>query len=102
MIIKLDEQTIPLPESKVISLEEARTRYRVGKCQHLRVMVDSDKAECECKDCGEKLNAISVLVRYATEESRLSMRIAAMKEEREKLEKRVRCKCDHCGKMTRI
>ena len=102
MIIKLDDNPIVPPEAKVISLDEARSRYRYDKCRHLRVEVDADLAECTCKDCGERLNPIAVLVRYATEESRLSMRIAAMKEEREKLEKRVRCKCDHCGKMTRV
>ncbi len=103
MIINIkEEKPILLPEAKVICLEEVRSRYRYDKCQHLRVQVDADLAEVECKDCGAKMNPIAVLVRYATEESRLSLRISAMKEEREKLNKRIRCKCDHCGKMTRI
>jgi septation ring formation regulator EzrA len=103
MIIKIDEQPMLNPkDAKVISITEVRSRYRFDKCQHLRVQVDAELAEVECRDCGAKLNAIAVLVRYATEESRLSMRIDAMKAEREKLEKRVRCKCDHCGKMTRV
>lgn len=103
MIIKLDEQSAISPkEATVINLTEARNRYRLDKCQHINIQVDAELAEVECKDCGAKLNPISVLVRYATEESRLSMRIDSMKAEREKLEKRVRCKCDHCGKMTRV
>lgn len=103
MIINIGtENGISLPEAKVISLDEVRSRYRYDKCRHLRVEVDADLAECTCKDCGERLNPIAVLVRYATEESRLSQCIDAMKVEREKLEKRVRCKCDHCGKMTRV
>lgn len=102
MIIKLDDQLMSPRDATVINLTEVRNRYRIDKCQHNRVQVDAELAEVECKDCGAKLNAIAVLVRYATEESRLSQRIEAMKTEREKLEKRVRCKCQHCGQMTRV
>lgn len=99
MIIKIDDIEAP---TNVICLSEARARFESGKCRHIHLAVDEDLAEVECKDCGAKLNPISVLVRLAREESRFEQRRLAMVAEREKLEVKSRTKCQHCGKMTHV
>lgn len=89
-------------DAKVVSLKAAREKFRAGKCQHNKIEVDEDLAEVTCSDCGAKLNAISVLMRFATEETRWSRQAADAREAIRALDARVRCKCQHCGQMTRI
>lgn len=86
----------------VISLSMARSRYMAGKYKHNNLIVDEELNTIECKDCGEKLNPISVLARYAKQETRLQLEQERLRELHQKLDERSRCKCDHCGKMTRI
>ncbi|ROO28231.1 hypothetical protein [Salinisphaera orenii] len=84
----------------IISLSEVRWKYH--GCQHKRLRVDEQLATVECRDCGEKLNPVHVIARMAKEESLWRRRLDALRAVRQKLEKRQRCKCDHCGRMTRI
>ncbi len=93
--------TLPDP-AKVISLTEARNKYRLDKCQHKHMTVDEELNEVECADCGAKLNPVSVLVRFAQEESRWSREGERLRELHKKLDARIRCKCQHCGQMTQI
>lgn len=93
--------TLPEPV-KVISLTAARDKYRPGKCQHMRMTVDDELATVKCDDCGEKLNPVSVLVRFATEETQLERRRESLTALHQKLDAKVRCKCQHCGQMTRV
>lgn len=93
--------TIPEP-AKVISLQQARNRYRHDKCQHKHMTVDEDLNEVVCDDCGAKLNPVAVLLRFASEESRWAREGEQLRELHKKLDSRVRCKCQHCGHMTRI
>ena len=72
------------------------------QCRHGRFLVDEKKAEVECGLCHEKLNPIWVLTQIATDDRILRDRWAGMKAEVQLLTERVRTKCDHCGKMTRI
>lgn len=96
----------PLPQDvlppNVIRLDEARNSWIAAKCQHVRIEVDAMLAEVACLDCGAKLNPIAVLVRYAQEESRLSRQLQSQRDLLARLDTRVRCKCQHCGLMTRI
>lgn len=96
--------SIPIDDepTNIICLSEARTRFAMSKCQHKHVEVDEILAEVTCKDCGEKLNPIAVLVRMATEESRLGNRITANKQLLADLETKHRTKCKHCGQMTPV
>lgn len=93
--------TLPDP-SKVICLKEARARYMPGKCQHKHMTVDEDLNEVACDDCGAKLNPVAVLLRFAGEESRWAREGERLRELHKKLDARIRCKCQHCGQMTRI
>ena len=95
------QSTLPEP-TKVISLREARTRYRPGQCQHKHMTVDEQLNEVECDDCGAKLNPVAVLLRFANEESRWAREGEKLRELHKELDARVRCKCQHCGQMTRI
>lgn len=75
---------------------------REGQCRHLNITVHEDLLEVVCRDCGEKLNPIWVLTRMAKEETKWSMRRAEFMKARAALAERQRCKCQHCGQMTRI
>ena len=75
---------------------------REGQCRHLNISVHEDRTDVVCRDCGEKLNPIWVLTRMAKEETKWSLRRAEFIAAREALAVRQRCKCQHCGKMTRI
>ena len=97
MIIPIDDEP-----TNVICLSEARARFAIGKCQHKRVEVDELLAEVTCRDCGEKLNPIAVMVRMAQEESRLGRRIAELKQLQVDLEKKQRTICKHCGRTTPV
>lgn len=101
MTVTHDHPDDVLPPN-VIRLSEARPAWIAGRCQHARVEVDAVLAECACLDCGAKLNPIGVLVRYASQESRMSRQIAEKRALDERLAARLRCKCQHCGLMTRV
>ena len=68
------------------------------KCTHPEILVDQSLSHVECGKCGEKLNPIWVLGRYATEGNRYSMRWEAIKKVIEKAEKKNKCKCQHCAR----
>lgn len=92
-----------MPEiAKVVSLKDARNKYRLNKCRHTHMTVDEDLAEVACDDCGEKLNPVAVLARFAREETRWQQECERLRDLRKELDARVRCKCQHCGQMTRI
>lgn len=76
--------------------------YDYGKCQHAHVEVCEKKAECICRDCGEKLNPIWVLMRIATDDRIFVDRWAGMKAEMQLMQGRMRVKCRHCGKFTPV
>ncbi|MDH0342126.1 hypothetical protein [Chromobacterium haemolyticum] len=73
-----------------------------GQCRHLNVRVNEDLAEVTCRDCEAKLNPIWVLSRMAKEETKWAFRRSEFIKTREALAQRSRCKCQHCGQMTRI
>lgn len=86
----------------VISLTEAKSRQVPGGCRHLHIVVDDDLLEVECGDCGLKLNPMSVLSRFAKEESKLAREREMVRAALAELKGRVRCKCVHCGQFTPI
>lgn len=90
----------PVVQSTPLELSEQRVAH--DQCAHKRISVSELHAEVMCQDCGEKLNPVGVLLRYAKEESRLVMRIEENRKILAKLENKVRTKCEHCGQMTRV
>lgn len=78
----------------------------IKKCQHQRVIIDAKANELECRDCGEKVNAViwikdSIHYFKALQERSLKQSEAA-KADYEELKGRAKTKCDNCGKMTGI
>jgi Zn finger protein HypA/HybF involved in hydrogenase expression len=72
------------------------------KCFHRRFIVDEKAAQCECKDCGEKLNPMWVLVQLSRRENQYHAYHARYHDELKRLSERSKTKCEHCRKMTRI
>lgn len=75
---------------------------RVGRCDHPRFIVDEASDQVECAVCAERLNPIWVLTQLTREDRRMERVRTKYREEMERLDKRTRTKCDHCGQMTRI
>ena len=84
----------------LISFEVAK--YNPDKCNHNQTVIDEELAMVKCKTCGKELNPIWVLMRFAREDSRYRRNMKANAESEKAYEKRIRTKCQHCGKMTRI
>lgn len=101
---------IPLePDSNVIVLSEVINKYRADKCQHRQLIIDQDLNDVECASCHAKLNPISMLARFANEQTLWFNRgqqyqkyIKELNELDHQLAHKHRCKCEHCGKMTKI
>jgi ribosomal protein S27E len=80
-----------------------------GKCRHHQIIVDKELATVKCKQCEAELNPIAMLARMAKEQSTWLWRNQEYRENFQKmkeadliLEKKHRCKCEHCGQMTKI
>ncbi len=71
-------------------------------CQHNRILYDPELAYVLCGLCKKKLNPIWVISQFANHETHLRVRLRYLKKLCEKAEKKNRCKCEHCGKMTDI
>ncbi|OUJ26833.1 hypothetical protein BTO19_09515 [Vibrio parahaemolyticus] len=78
-----------------------RVRQYQG-CQHKSFIVDSRLNIVKCGDCGAELSPMWALTELAARESRYRNHIEQLKAQAEKTEAKLRCKCQHCGNMTRI
>ena len=86
---------------KVITLPTDRRRSQRRRCEHYVVIVDPYiSCEVECKHCGKKLNAVSILWRMTQEQ--YAIRVESVDTIRRKMEKVREIKCIHCHKMTPI
>lgn len=82
---------------KMITLSE-----RQKKCRHKQLLIDEESASVECADCGELLNPMAMLARFTKEQSVWQYRLEELKKFEAEIDKKKRCKCEHCEKMTRI
>lgn len=87
---------------RLIGLKTVEHWSRFNKCKHIQVLVDEQLGHVECEKCGEKLNPIWVLTRLAREETRWAYERKQLEETTEKYNAKSRCKCEHCGKMTKV
>ena len=87
----------PVPEDRYLVVEH-------GKCFHNNApyYVDEKLAEVRCGQCNERLNPVWVLLQMAQKETRWHESMKRYQEEMERLSKRSKTKCNHCGQMTRI
>lgn len=77
-----------------------------GKCSHIgpdaHYNVRPGETEVECGKCHTRLDPVFVLVQLAHVESRFRQAHERYIEESKRLAERLRTKCQHCGKFTRI
>jgi len=73
-------------------------------CNHNRVTyrIREGEAEVECGGCGVRLDPMFVLRQFALQDSIWRQRKEGAERIAKEYEERTRCKCQHCGKMTRI
>lgn len=91
---------MPRPRKQMLE----RVYPLAGECRHLDVTYryTEDRRDVECGGCGAKLNPIWVISQLGNKESQWLRSFEAYVKMRKEHEARVRCKCEHCGKMTRI
>ena len=73
-----------------------------ARCMHNKFKVTPSLGYVECGICGEHLSPMWVLEELCGLETRLVNRLTRLEELIEKAEAKNRCKCEKCGKMTRI
>ncbi len=87
---------------KLLSFE----KHKRQSCEHHSVLVDEELWQITCKDCGEVLDPIAYLVRLSNKQSYQGMLCDRYRELVVELQKKLRdmnkCKCEHCGKFTKI
>ncbi len=71
-------------------------------CQHSNLIVDRSLKNATCGKCKKELDLMYIVEQMADKESRLRNTIKELEEEIEKSKSKMRCKCEHCKKMTRI
>lgn len=72
------------------------------ECRHNRFHIDETLNFVKCGLCGEHLNPIWVIAQLANRESRARRTVSELEHLAKKTEQKLRCKCEHCGNMTRI
>lgn len=79
---------------------------RIYGCRHPTVEIDEDLWCLACRDCGEKLDPIRYLIRWAHEEIAAETRLHQLREEcrriRDIVNVKTKAKCNHCGKITNL
>lgn len=86
--------------SNVIKLE--RVKWQFKSCEHKQCEVDVRKNELTCLSCGARINPVWYLDMLSEAWDRTSTGNEARRELIKTIEERNRCKCTHCGKMTKI
>ena len=96
MLKKLNESP---PIEPSIKINEFSTQK---KCWHEHITVDEKLSLVKCNDCEKEINPMWFLIKMARKESRIRDAITKLNEHYEHSKKKIRCKCQHCGKMTNI
>ncbi|MFG0315850.1 MAG: hypothetical protein ACF8XB_01155 [Planctomycetota bacterium JB042] len=85
-----------------MTLSLVECRDGVKDCRHDgQFVVDERLSEVTCNTCGERLNAMWVLIQLSRKESRLDQLRRRIKAERDALEKRSWFKCPKCSARVR-
>ena len=72
------------------------------KCAHNKFKVDTELDYVECGICGEHLNPMFVLSQLCGREARANKHYDYLVDIAEKTANKLRCKCEHCQRMTKI
>ena len=71
-------------------------------CQHNKFELDEQLDRVFCGLCGEGLSPVWVLKQFMRDENRSIMNINRLRKIEEKTRNKLRCKCEHCEKITGI
>lgn len=75
-------------------------------CQHVQVMIDHKAMELICKSCNAKINPViwikDSIQYFANMQRHMDEQKTKLSEDKAELERRARCRCQHCNKMTGI
>jgi ribosomal protein S27E len=93
----------PIPiKSALLTIKSVTNKNISTKCKHRQIEVDRELQEVTCATCGERLNPIAILERMAGEETMWHYQRQRLREAQAKLDKKIRTKCRHCGKLTDV
>jgi hypothetical protein len=85
-----------------IEITEAWRRRYTKECQHNRIRLDRLLAEVECRDCGVKLNPVEWIAMASERWKSIQDLYARQREAARILDIKERCKCDHCGRISKV
>lgn len=88
------------PPKRVFIRNNKKPEYT--DCQHCHLLLDHATNAVYCADCGEKLDPMWVLSRIADKHNSLYFSYRDLYAKAQRAAKMNRCKCEHCGKMTKI
>jgi len=71
-------------------------------CKHTQFTIDRQLAHVKCRQCGETLDPMFVLLQLASDETMYHQFHKRYEEELSRLRKRQKTKCQHCKRITRI
>ncbi len=100
-----DDKVVRLPVAHISHDRSLQcVPYKPGTCQHLGVTYFYSAAESEvtCGGCSARLNPVWVIGQMAQQESQWIEGRKVYLRLKEEHESRKRCKCQHCGRLTRI
>lgn len=100
-----DKKVLQLPKrSENAKSDKPTLRKRIGgvKCAHKNITLDDSNSMVHCDDCGEKINPVWLLGEFMRIESQWGQMLAKLRSQIGEADRRVKCKCTHCGKMTNI
>lgn len=86
---------------KVINIVGSSERFAKG-CKHNKFIVDTQLGYVKCGICNEHLNPMWVIEQYANHEHRLFQQLNRLNSLTKILKDKTKCKCEHCGQMTKI
>jgi hypothetical protein len=84
------------------SVTERPRDWRKDECSHAGVYVNEMEWKVTCKKCGKEVDPIAYLVFVSREAKSNSWQLGELQKEVEATKAKLRCKCEHCEKMTRI
>ena len=95
----------PSDTAKVISIEIARQRHlmlKEAECKHTAVRVDRLEAKLTCRTCGKEVNPVEWIAMMGEHWRYVEDLMRRYKSAQASYEAKQRCRCDHCGKITKV
>lgn len=83
------------------SVIKAVSRFS-SRCAHSSFLFDPSFGYVTCAICSKHLDPMWVIGQFCNEEERMNYQLASLEESVKKTKDKLRCKCEHCGKITKI